>query len=930
MQMRKNIKFKPNNIALDVVVVLASVLLFSLAVFLLILNLNKTFENNDKVPVAVLTFKYKTVQRKFLDRAVWDRPIQNSPVYNGDTIRTAPEAEATLHFADSSVVNLGANTMLQIFVSDEVSDILLNQGTVSVKTFDSVMNINSKNSAVSIEKNSVLHADKAAENDFKLVVEKGQAAVMKNSEVAGSNGVSTEILNTGSVFVEGESERVTVISPAVNSKILNQNTGKEKLDVPLKWHSSFSENEELILEVAPSKTFTQNVQRSIVTGMDEFTVSLNAGVLFWRVYSQSKGPESESAAFGKFTVQPAPPPELFLPENNSNYKYLTQIPDLRFVWSGNKFASSYLLEVSDSPSFDNSVVKRNVVTESLTLREFGEGVWYWRVTPIYAGDKLPEVKSSPVFSFKIETSNEMPAPEPILPQLSLDTASGRPANFSWHDISEAESYKISIFNNADSVNPVFEKVVTTNFCNIENSSDLFADGDYFWTVAGIDKNGKVLNSLTKYEFQAFNSKFELRSIYPHDGYIISDIFCRDTRFTWKTTLEAPQRFQVSSLRSFSGELLLDIETSNPGIDGINLPIGEYYWRVVSTVGSREVKTEPKKVIIAGPLDKPSLINASETITIFPGMQTKFDWTPVKGADYYQVRISAATPDAEPIYEDLFVTKVGFELPLHDAEDGEYRISIQSFALQTKNATRRYGKSVDHYFELRHIKPVSLIYPEDNAQISGLDAYFSPPVLEWFSPENLKSSQLLLEKLEKGKRKVILEVKSPEFKVTTPSLAPGNYIWRINALTKEEFDISAEKNYRFTITPVPPLPMPAVTFPKDGAVFTADFFKDNRAITFRWNAVKSATHYLLQVFPANSNVLILQKEIAAVEDKDMSLQFTDIHKLSRGNFTVAVKAIRKLPDGSIFQDGVIRKHTFMIDLPVIKQINTEETGVLYGK
>ena len=55
-------------------------------------------------PIATITFKYKTAQRKFLERVVWDRLRQNSPVYNGDTIHTENLAEATVYFIDGNVI----------------------------------------------------------------------------------------------------------------------------------------------------------------------------------------------------------------------------------------------------------------------------------------------------------------------------------------------------------------------------------------------------------------------------------------------------------------------------------------------------------------------------------------------------------------------------------------------------------------------------------------------------------------------------------------------------------------------------------------------------------------------------------------------------------------------------------------------------------
>ena len=106
-------------------------------------------------PVATIRFKYKSVQRKFLDRAVWDRPPQDAPVYNGDIIRTSPDAEATLYFIDRNIVDLGSNTMIQVFVNiDGEAAVTVEQGNLAVTTTDtSAMTINSAGSTVAVSSN---------------------------------------------------------------------------------------------------------------------------------------------------------------------------------------------------------------------------------------------------------------------------------------------------------------------------------------------------------------------------------------------------------------------------------------------------------------------------------------------------------------------------------------------------------------------------------------------------------------------------------------------------------------------------------------------------------------------------------------------------------------------------------------------------------
>ena len=98
-------------------------------------------------PVAEITFKYKTAQRKFLDRTVWDRLRQHSPVYNGDTIHTAALSEATIWFPDGNVMDLAENTMAQIFVNQDKSllaDLIDGEAYIDASTSENAVVLSSK------------------------------------------------------------------------------------------------------------------------------------------------------------------------------------------------------------------------------------------------------------------------------------------------------------------------------------------------------------------------------------------------------------------------------------------------------------------------------------------------------------------------------------------------------------------------------------------------------------------------------------------------------------------------------------------------------------------------------------------------------------------------------------------------------------------
>ena len=922
MKTRKNTKSNPNftNVGADIAVVVLSLLVIFVSSFLFVKNLNRTFSRSDKTPVATVTFKYKSVQRKFLDRAVWDRPQQNSPVYNGDTIRTSPEAEASLYFVDRNVVELGSSTMIQVFVNNDESRIDLTSGLVSVETSDSSsMLISSENTTAKISKGSSFRADKSGEN-LQLVVEKGEAAV------TGQGGAEkTKLLTQGSVIQTGIQTPLVVVSPGKNVRLLNQSGNGT--DVSFQWHSSLPAAEELILETSPLSTFSSEVQTYTLTGLTEYTLAKQTRSFYWRLYSAAAGSDSAvSVQSGKVNIIAAPAPVLLEPAVEAQYTYTAVPPAIRFLWEGNALVASYLLEVADNPELKNPQLSRFVNTQSLTLSDFGEGTWYWRVTPRYliGVENIPEPSKTGAFHVEQQPATAE-APQVLLPQTTTETAQGKEMLFAWKNISETKSYRLRVAKDAEMKAVVVDTIVETNSFQLDDAATVLPNGNYYWTVSGIDSKGTEMAASAPVKFQTVNTDYILRSIFPPNGYVLADTLCTDTRFTWKTNIETEKHFQVSASKDFS-KLTVDVKTSGNGIDGISLPSGEWYWRVVADSEAGLLKAETKHITIASPLGKPNLLDMSNAVVVFPEGKTKFAWLPVKGADYYQVRITQPGVEDSPLYENLFITDTQVEIALQRAVEGNYRISIQGFASASVTSTRRYGLAVDHDFALKHLKPVELIYPADGAKIGGLHAALNPMDFKWKSVVPPVSSKLIVRK--SGVAKPVFEVADLSQEIKAPPLESGKYTWEMKASVAGGFDISSRKRFTFTVLPIPPLPPVIFDFPTPDTVLNAAFFKSNRSIDFRWSRVPDTTHYYFRLSDSSGRA-IFSANIRADGTSPM-VSFQDIARLSPGYFSAEVRAQRRLANGKVFQDGTVARVRFKIDIPKGRTVSTDETGVLYGK
>ena len=204
-----------------------------------------TLTKQNEQPIATITFKYKTAQRKFLDRVVWDRLRQNSPVYNGDTIHTAALSEATIWFNDGNVMDLMENTMAQVFLTaDNQAAVELEDGYATVDSSDSDngFTLSSNGVQVAVKAGTSLSAgsvsqeatttatgtDKKAAKGLSVQVLKGTASVQNadGTSTAIAQGQELNMSTTeGGATVVPSRPTLTVLSPARNEKILYHTQG---------------------------------------------------------------------------------------------------------------------------------------------------------------------------------------------------------------------------------------------------------------------------------------------------------------------------------------------------------------------------------------------------------------------------------------------------------------------------------------------------------------------------------------------------------------------------------------------------------------------------------------------------------------------------------------------------------------------------------
>jgi hypothetical protein len=194
------------------------------------LDLYRTLTRQTEAPIGTITFKYRAAQRRFADRALWDRLKRESPVYEGDVIRTAELSEATVTFAGGdAVINLAENSLIQLHEDDRGLSVDFDKGGVSAGAGDAPLTLVAGDRRITVEPGGM--AQLGTENgELTLRVMEGTASL---AGADGTAGVAAgETLALGGAGPRALREAAALF-PRPQARFLNPGPGT--FAVPFPW-----------------------------------------------------------------------------------------------------------------------------------------------------------------------------------------------------------------------------------------------------------------------------------------------------------------------------------------------------------------------------------------------------------------------------------------------------------------------------------------------------------------------------------------------------------------------------------------------------------------------------------------------------------------------------------------------------------------------
>jgi hypothetical protein len=796
-------------------------------------DLFRTLSRLGEQPVGTITWKYKAAQRRFADRVLWDRLQLESPVYNGDLIRTAVLSEASIRFfSGSGTIELAENSLIRIFAQDAIPRLDLVAGSLSAAAEGGPLVIRSGDCELTLESGgAALAAGMDGDGEFQLTG--GRGTLRRGAQSRDLESGQALRFNAGGFAETGPLAVAT--SPPPNARILSSG-GTAVVDFA--WTPrNYGADARTRLEAAGDRRFTRPVAvRDLPGGESRARLELPPGTYYWRVSAVQDG-VPPPAGYSKLTVLSAPPPRPISPAANETVALYPGARPLRFRWAagarnedaaeGNEGPDYYLLEAADNRAMTGAAIRIRTRNTQADISLPAPGPWFWRVSAYYG--TVSQV--SALVPFSAGPRGDLAPPELIAPPAGgeLDIgAEDRTAYFSWRAVEGAGSYTLLVSPNRDLSDPLISRVVRENYYAYSVASGVLAEGQYYWGVSPLDGSGREYPASPSRSFLARKAPPALTAVFPPDQYTVAEELLPDLRFTWKTRLPS-LRFQIAGDGDFTAPVI-DEAAENGMFQGRRLAPGTWYWRVLAGPPGPGAVSTPRRLIVAGALPPPVLTAAGE-VRVSPRERAEFRWQPVEGADRYRFRLYN---DGGTLLYTGETAAASAALAMDRYPEGKYRWTVQALSGETGRSSPRNGLAGTADFYLAKIparapaaaavpprsKPASvpaaaarnpaaprLTVPADRAVFGAPQLRESRSIV--FNWEEVAEASAYTFTLfdERGRQIVHLTVPVPLYMLTDLSLlSRGVFTWRVQAEYQNRGETGAPAERRFVID-IPALNQP---------------------------------------------------------------------------------------------------------------------------
>jgi len=902
--MKLNMKFSIRN-TLVTISLLASAAFFG---WLFQNELNKATEFVSGDPVGSIREIQGRVERRFNRQSKWNIIAEEKELFNLDSIRTTADSNAIILLKKTDnegndifdEITMGSDTYIVLDLLGRMRDINLVSGKLSVKGQQGLV--------VSTEK-ARIYADQGLVNlnrdlDEKLSVSvsEGEASVLINNQITrvGSDAILQFDANTGNTSETALA--VAAEKPISNALFLGYGT---EIQVDFSWRV-FTDWSNLILEVSTDPTFS-DIDGARIEADSNASLNLGTGHWYWRVLESENGnagPTSEFSIEQAWRIEPiAPSPGLRIP-------FRGQAPGVLLNWSSAPYASSYTVEIDRNSSFSNPQIVREVISNSILLKDLAEGSWWWRVIPNYQRGNLRNPLNSEPRYFVLEKRIEHEPVTLISPMKneslsSLNVRDGIP--FRWLAAENIVSYRISVAKNQNMSEIVAVEEGPENWKTLLPTPE---PAIYYWRVEAIAADGSdVPNSETR-SFTVRPQSGIVELIYPSPGEELKPFTSHS--FIWRSDIPGTSRFQLSRIGKAGDEersRIVDALLEGESFTTVLPNEGEYSWSIqmLDDKGRLLLRSGEARFSLISDFKPPELIDPSpgSTVGIYDSTAIAISWDPSPGADAYEIVLS--NQDGVVIGLDRRVEGLSRDFAFSQTDSGGiYTVELTSIRDNPPPGASSRSATAIYQFEVKdsiRYSPAILLSPKDGSTINPIEALRGGINLNWRQDSPLDNYTVELSNEEFTR---LYQSKQPS--LFLESLSPGSYSWLVRS--RDNFGQEAPRSQiaRFIIDDFSSLTPPTVVFPQSG---TSIDMTGEKSLSFEWESEEETAVYDFTLYSDDKNMPIIRE----INWNNTTYTLDNLEILDIGNFTLTIQSRIDYPDIGITRTSPVVRVPFALSADV---------------
>ncbi len=595
-------------------------------------DVNKRIEVTGEKVIGTITFKQRTVQRKYASHVVWEDLEQNYPLRNKDSIRTATEADAEITLNDGTKINLSENSMILLNLDDENTSIDFAYGSVSAKNEGgsgaSSLSIKSGDSSVSIG-NGDVKLSKNENKDLNVTVEKGVAEIFSFGKEGQKIGADEKALvGAKAEKVEIKKVDLKLVSPADNARYF---TPDSNYSVAFEFSKDVS-LKSVNFEISTSSDFKKTILSKKISDK-QISLPMKEGVYYWRVASGKDLSQTR-----RFSILQNRAVRLIAPTNGYKASTAANTTYVNFSWNKSDLATNYKLDISPLPDFSSNV-QTSVSSSNYISLPLAKGKYFWRV-----GANLPSGEGNFSYIYSANQSFEITDPEkgkaPTLFNPSNKTTTYSIVSekkgilFNWSKDPNIDTYEFQLSNNGK-FDPILVKK-TTNSNSIEIKEKLNA-GLYIWRVSGKSKDGVLTEFSTPSSFEVKDIT-SIKVFAPEQNFSVSapEVSSQGVSFAWeKLPIVGQYSLQLAEDANFQ-KVIKNVSVNGNRYVLKEIGAGTFYWKVslLSETGDAYIASNVSNFSVRFLPETPKNL-APKLNTNFPYVtqSIKFQWTKGNTSSY---------------------------------------------------------------------------------------------------------------------------------------------------------------------------------------------------------------------------------------------------------------------------------------------------------